>query len=377
MGRFECQEEEEGLVDYHLHLSLGFLPPLAEQDYAARMSSDLARLVQAQQREQLWALQEPLVQTILPLMGKVSLHVQSVSYLDSYFNWALLTHPRLKPFLNHSLFLYLGLHPWFIAQDAQAAQDEVEQLCELIAKVSQDQNLSSPVLLQDGFGSAPGSVSLNNNKCKDAYCISGLGEIGLDKGAKASLEVQESCLQRLLQANQSWGLPCSCHCVKAHNELLALLKAYSQPSSSFSSLSSNSVGGMVHGSGESDSGICHDAGNIAGRGDVLEIDREESPAAGNHAGQDSSHEVSHKIVCGAGIIHGFNSSFPIAQRYLSLNFKLGLGLRWLNPKLLPKLRELITSFPDGYCLETDTDHIPYKLEPLQRLTSYLQTVRQA
>lgn len=336
-----------GLVDFHLHLSLGFLPPLAEQDYAVRMGSELARLVESQQRERLWHLQEPLVQSILPLLEKVSLHVQSVSYLDSYFNWALLTHPVLRPFLKHSLFLYLGLHPWFIPQDVQAAQDEVEQLCAFI----------------------------NENK----VWVSGLGEIGLDKGAKASLDVQGRCLKHLLSANQDWDLPCSCHCVKAHNELLALLKAYAPVSSTKGGLDK----GRTEQSPLSFGGAYGKLADRLDKADRLDnAGQTENIHRLDNAGQAQDGLIQAKLslpdsgtVNWAGIIHGFNSSIPIAQRYRDLNFKLGLGLRWLNPQSLPKLQALLAAFPDGYCLETDTDHIPYQLEPLQRLYAYVQTVR--
>lgn len=312
------------IVDHHLHLSLGYLPPLGEQDYAARMTSDLARLIQEGKRDELWKLQEPLacqirklldtsvsesyplrqayqtqeltqpqshMQTKLELNAataaeqveqsgdadSIVLHVQSVSFLDSWFNFSLLTHPVLSSSLNRSVFLYLGLHPWFISPHAQEALHEVELLINLIEQIQQEY---------------PG-------------CIHGLGEIGLDKGARAALPLQEQCLTRLLQANQSWQLPCSCHCVKAHNELLRLLKTFS----------------------------------------------------------------------GQGMIHGFNSSLEIAQSYQSLGFKLGLGLRWLNPQLRAKLSKLLQAFPYGYTIETDTDTTLYHLEPIWRLQAYIEQVR--
>ncbi|MBU3826430.1 MAG: TatD family hydrolase [Candidatus Anaerobiospirillum merdipullorum] len=60
--------------------------------------------------------------------------------------------------------------------------------------------------------------------------IAGIGECGLDKRptvlAVAPLEVQLKVLKLQLQAAFDFDLPVSIHCVKAHNELLSLLRPY-------------------------------------------------------------------------------------------------------------------------------------------------------
>lgn len=72
------------------------------------------------------------------------------------------------------------------------------------------------------------------------YSISALGEIGLDFGEqfKENKAIQINCFEEQLFLALNNNLPVSLHSVKAHNEMLALLKRYE-------------VKGVVHGLGSS------------------------------------------------------------------------------------------------------------------------------
>ena len=72
------------------------------------------------------------------------------------------------------------------------------------------------------------------------YPITAIGEIGLDFSHtyKSTQSWQLACLQQQLQLAIDYQLPVSLHCVKAHNELISLLKCYP-------------VKGVVHGLGTS------------------------------------------------------------------------------------------------------------------------------
>lgn len=185
--------------DFHMHLSLGFVDSLSEQDYLKRMASKLGQMVLAGDFEQIRAMQLPLVEKVSQLLNSdldLRLHVQSVSYLDSVFNYCLLTHPQLKSFLNHRLFLYVGVHPWYLSSTPADATSELQLLTSFISQLY------------------PQGV------------LTGIGEIGLDKLHGAPLPHQISFLRSLLECNSNqWRLPVSLHCVKAHNELLGVLKS--------------------------------------------------------------------------------------------------------------------------------------------------------
>jgi len=70
--------------------------------------------------------------------------------------------------------------------------------------------------------------------------VTALGEIGLDfkDEYKNTKSIQLTCLEAQLQLAQHLKLPVSLHCIKAHNEMLSLLKQYK-------------VKGVIHGLGGS------------------------------------------------------------------------------------------------------------------------------
>ncbi|MCE9679104.1 TatD family hydrolase [Shewanella sp. AS1] len=85
----------------------------------------------------------------------------------------------------------LGIHPWYCKDDWQ---QEVNKLCNLIAQQHQDAKLVA------------------------------LGECGLDGLYKETWEWQLGCFEAQLQLAQQYQLPLIIHSVKAHNEVLALLR---------------------------------------------------------------------------------------------------------------------------------------------------------
>ncbi|QKI88452.1 TatD family hydrolase [Thiomicrorhabdus xiamenensis] len=97
----------------------------------------------------------------------------------------------------------LGLHPWFVCED-----------------------------------SFPALVTLENYLQREKICA--LGEIGLDfqKQFSANKDLQLEVFESQLQLAQKYLLPVSIHVIKAHNEMLALIKEYP-------------VSGVIHGLGAS------------------------------------------------------------------------------------------------------------------------------
>ena len=104
---------------------------------------------------------------------------------------------------NDNVLAAIGLHPWFV-----------------------DKNYSVDLLILKSLLAE--------------YSVSGLGEIGLDFGQayQATRTIQVACLESQLQLAFDYQLPVSLHCVKAHNEMISLLKRFP-------------VKGVVHGLGSS------------------------------------------------------------------------------------------------------------------------------
>ncbi|MGZ9897621.1 TatD family hydrolase [Shewanella gaetbuli] len=103
---------------------------------------------------------------------------------------------------QYQCFYALGIHPWFIPDNIDAAITELAKLIEL----HQHQRL-----------------------------FVALGECGLDK-LKPNFEQQRVLFERQLQLAQTFQLPVIIHCVKCHSEVINLLKHYSL-----------SAGGVIHG----------------------------------------------------------------------------------------------------------------------------------
>ena len=102
-----------------------------------------------------------------------------------------------------NIYSLLGIHPWFVEDDWQ---DDL-------------------LLMQD---------LLNVNS------IVGLGEIGLDfsKKYKSNFNHQIDCFSAQLNIAEAYSKPVSLHVIKAHNEMLTLLKSVN-------------VNGVIHGIGSS------------------------------------------------------------------------------------------------------------------------------
>lgn len=291
------------LTDRHMHLSLGFHSSLAECDYRTRMWTQLGQAALNFDFDFLHKLQLPLCKQVYELLCTapwLKLHVQSVSSLDSVFNYSLLTHPMLKSLLNQRLFLYMGVHPWYMPQH----QADIEQELGLLYKM------------------------ISIAKAQDA--VYGLGEIGLDKCHGPDLSVQLKFLQHLLELNQQyWHLSVSLHCVKAYNELLSLIKGL-YPATYSKSTHQGQKRGQQQG--------------------------EDLTA--------NSVNSSTPSLDSWGVLHGFSSSVQMAQSFWAYNFKLGLGLRWQRAEMLKKLHLLLQACPDikhGIVLETDHDGDEYPL----------------
>lgn len=97
----------------------------------------------------------------------------------------------------------LGIHPWFCEDDPQQA---LEQLTDKL-----------------------------NSYQQDPYLVA-IGECGLDKLRKDNWDGQIIALEAQLSMARQLNLPVILHVVKAHSEMLAILKRYSLPR-----------GGVVHG----------------------------------------------------------------------------------------------------------------------------------
>lgn len=105
---------------------------------------------------------------------------------------------------NSNILPALGIHPWFVNN---TSADDITQLESLLA----------------------------------THKISAIGEVGLDFqsqyiGFKAK---QIEVFEQMLDLASRYHLPISVHCVKAHNELLKILKSY------------KTVTGVIHGLGSS------------------------------------------------------------------------------------------------------------------------------
>ena len=102
--------------------------------------------------------------------------------------------PKLQAIAARHGFHYgLGVHPWYCTEDWQ---QDIENLSKLLEERGDDPKLVA------------------------------IGECGLDALHKASWEAQLPCFEAQLQLAQQHELPVILHSVKAHNEVLALLKRY-------------------------------------------------------------------------------------------------------------------------------------------------------
>ena len=106
--------------------------------------------------------------------------------------------------------LYTGIHPLFIVADAKEQEQELRWWTEGI------------------LGNAA------------AWGCAGIGEIGLDARKSApDMQYQLRLLEQILESTVALQLPYSFHCVRAHNELLRLLKRFSR--------NHNGLRGTIHG----------------------------------------------------------------------------------------------------------------------------------
>lgn len=106
--------------------------------------------------------------------------------------------------------LYTGIHPLFIVADAKEQEQELRWWSEAIV------------------GNAA------------AWGCAGIGEIGLDARKSApDMQYQLRLLEQILESTVALQLPYSFHCVRAHNELLRLLKRFSR--------NHNGLRGTIHG----------------------------------------------------------------------------------------------------------------------------------
>lgn len=313
---------QRALIDGHMHLSLGYAD-LKEQNYQKRMSSSLGKLCIAQDISKLHIIQEPLVEHVLSLFNSeptLQLHVQSVSYIDSVFNYALLSHPMLQGLLNRSLFLYVGIHPWFLSADTKQASQELYLLVRFIERLS------------------------------SCDVLTGLGEIGLDKLAGADISLQQNILSELLEFNKNTNLdlPVSLHCCKAHNELLTVLSRFYKDKSTSQLQAQTNV-------------------------------EAQNNAEAQTKAKDQTHAKQLFITACNGLIHGFNGSVQIGQRYCELNFRLGLGLMWARKERFSKLMQLLKAleqFGQPVVTESDFDQQSYELAPLKDLANHLAQAQQ-
>ncbi|MCG9712011.1 TatD family hydrolase [Shewanella insulae] len=102
--------------------------------------------------------------------------------------------PKLLTVAERHAFHYgLGVHPWYCTADWR---QDIENLSKLLGERRGDPRLVA------------------------------IGECGLDALHKASWETQLPCFEAQLQLAQRYDLPVILHSVKAHNEVLTLLKRY-------------------------------------------------------------------------------------------------------------------------------------------------------
>jgi len=184
------------IIDTHLHLdsfkSPQYLELSLEQSFEQSLSSEFScspftTFIQSASNQS--------ADLLKPNLGYLCLAMST-----SVTNWqTTLAHS------NHSnkVFCALGIHPWFVTP---TSLQEIAQLALLV----------------------------------ESNEVSALGEIGLDFGDKylEHRSMQIEVLEAQLRLAESGGLPVSLHVVKAHNEMIALLKQYA-------------VTGVVHGLGSS------------------------------------------------------------------------------------------------------------------------------
>ena len=152
------------LTDTHVHLD--------QSEYAADLPQVLARSREA-----------GVTRWIVPAIASVQ--------------WALL--PELHQ-QHNGLFYALGLHPWFLLAEEEAALVQLERWL-----------ASAP----------PGLVAI--------------GECGLDARIEVPMDLQLRFLQAQLELARAFNLPLILHSRGTHNELLALLTRYHLP-----------AGGVIH-----------------------------------------------------------------------------------------------------------------------------------
>ena len=153
---------------------------------------------------------------------------------------------------EYKSYFALGIHPWFVPDDIGYAMVELDLL-----------------------------VAHHRKHSK----LVAIGECGLDK-LKGDFDKQYALLESQLKMAQTYRLPIILHVVKAHEELLFLLKKYTNPK--------------------------------------------------------------------GGVIHGFYGNIQLANRYIALGYKLGIGGLIMNPAA-KKLRETIVQISIEHLLvETDS-----------------------
>lgn len=168
----------------------------------------------------------------------------------------------------------LGLHPWFCGDSLTS---DIEQLKALLALKGNDPQLVA------------------------------IGECGLDKIKKANWAQQELALEQQLIIAKLLNLPVILHVVKAHNEMLTILKRHALPK--------------------------------------------------------------------AGVIHGFYGSIEVANEYIKLGYKLGLGGLILNSNA-KKLKQCVSQLPlNAFIIETDSPAmVPQNSADLRNTPLILQRI---
>lgn len=120
-----------------------------------------------------------------------------------------------------------------------AGFNDLKEILRLKAAAAEFQASSSSPLCRPEIkvfmGCHPAFLSEFNEKARREFeaflrspFISGIGEVGLDARCidKTPLKDQQAFLRYFLDTACALDLPVSLHCVKAHNELLSLLKSY-------------------------------------------------------------------------------------------------------------------------------------------------------
>jgi len=147
----------------------------------------------------------------------------------------------------------LGIHPWYCHSDSITLFD----------------NLKDRII-----------------RCRDDVQLVAIGECGLDKLRKSNWQAQLTQFERQLALAKELELPIVLHVVKAHNEMLMLLRRYALPK--------------------------------------------------------------------GGVIHGFYGGVELANEYIRLGYKLGIGGLILNDRAT-KLKSCIASISlDSILVETDS-----------------------